>query len=325
MKKIYIITGGAGFIGSNLAKQLIKGGNTVYVLDDLSSGFERNIPPEAVFYKTDVSNADLLTGLNIPGRIDCIFHLAAQSSGEASFEDPSRDIDINYKGTYNILKFARLKQCKRFIFTSSMSVYGKVSDDKDYAYENSPCNPLSYYGCNKLASEKLIALFAKNANIEYTIFRLFSVYGPGQNMHNIKQGIVSIYFSYLLNSLPIQVKGSLDRFRDFVYIDDVIDVLIKSENNKNTYGDIFNLGTSVKTSVRELLSFILAAYKKNDFSKWVIVKGNTPGDINGCIANIDKLKAALGWRPKYHLKSGIVKMKDWIEETKELWVEKCQR
>lgn len=311
--RTYIITGGAGFIGSNLARRLINRG-VVYLIDDLSTGLEKNIPKDAVFCKADVSDMSALLGLRIPDKVDYVYHLAAQSSGEASFDDPVKDIDLNYKATYNVLNLAALKRCKRFIFSSSMSVYGEVPVSHEAISEDFSCNPASYYGCNKLASEKLIRVFSKNAGIEYTIFRIFTAYGPGQNMANMRQGMASIYLSYLLNNSPIHVKGSLGRFRDFIYIDDILEAMTKSEDCKAAYGEVFNIGSSIKTTVKELLDIMLKVYGKEDFKKWVIVKGGTPGDTKGCVADISRLKKALGWKPKYSLQEGITNMKNFLDK-----------
>jgi UDP-glucose 4-epimerase len=317
--KNYIITGGAGFIGSAIAGRLIKSGVKVHVIDDLSTGFERNIPAGAIFYKADISVHSEIDKLPIPHSIDAVFHLAAQSSGEASFDDPLRDADINYKGTYNMLNLAKKKGAKRFIYASSMSVYGEIAD-RFKAGEERICRPSSYYGCNKLASEKMISVFAGNAGIEYTILRLFSVYGPGQNMFNMKQGIVSIYMSYLLKDKPVHVKGDLGRFRDLVYIDDVVEAFAGCMENRDSFGRIFNIGTGRKTTVKKLLEIILEAYGKKDFGKWVHCEGSTAGDVRGCVADVAKVRRILKWKAKYDLREGIGNMKEWLDQTKDLWV-----
>lgn len=314
MKKTYVVTGGAGFIGSYLSKRLMNAGHRVFIFDDLSTGLLKNVPRGAIFYKIDISNTKDLFKIRIPEKISCIFHLAAQPSGEASFDNPDRDINVNYKATYNMLSYTRLQKCSRFIFSSSMSVYGEIPETQRFVAEDHPCRPVSFYGCNKLASEMLISLFSRNSGIKYTIFRLFNVYGPGQNMANLKQGMVSIYLAYLIDDLPIHVKGSLDRYRDFVYIDDVIKALIDSECCKNTYNNIYNVGTSRRTTVKKLLSIILDIYGKDDFKKWINVKGSTAGDILGCVADNRKLRNATGWEPKHSLKQGITRMKEWLDE-----------
>lgn len=318
MSKKVIITGGAGFIGSQLSKKLLQEGYEVHLLDDFSNGLAINIAKQAVLHKVDLSDPLDLFKLDVPD-VNCIFHLAAQSSGEASFENPLRDIDVNYRATYNILRLADAKNCGRVIFSSSMSVYGDVPGGHGPVAEDYACNPVSYYGCNKLASEKLISVFTRNSGIKFTVFRPFNVYGPGQNMFNLKQGMVSIYLSYLMQDQPILVKGSLERFRDFIYIDDVLNALIASQENAATFQKVFNLGTSVKTSVKELLDMLLRIYQKDDFSKWVKVDGKTPGDITGIVADISKLKKETGWQPKYNLEQGLINMKRWLDETAELW------
>jgi len=317
--RTYIVTGGAGFIGSRLAKRLLEDGHRVYILDDLSTGFERNIPAGAAFFKVDVNDVGLLRDLDLPQRVDALFHFAGQSSGEASFDDPLRDIDVNYRATYNVLELAAKKEVGRFIYASSMSVYGEIEQSHRGVSEDHPALPISYYGCNKLASEKLITVFARQANIKPTILRFFSIYGPGQNMRNLKQGIVSIYISYLMKNRPVIVKGALNRFRDLTYIDDLTDLLIKCEDSKDTFHQVLNVGTGIKTTVEDLLKAILTAFGKKDFEKWVRVVGNTPGDIMGCTADITKLEKALNWKPQYRIAEGLAKMKLWLDETKGLW------
>ena len=317
--KTSVITGGAGFIGSNLAKRLIDRGDTVYVLDDLSTGYARNVPEKAIFYKLDVGDMGQIRELDLPGEVDTVYHLAGQSSGEASFDDPSGDIDRNYRATYNMLVASELMGAKRFVYSSSMSVYGDVNSSVPMVSESYDCNPASYYGCNKFASEKLINVFAKHSRIKPTIFRFFNVYGPGQNMKNMKQGMLSIYMSYLIKDVPVTVKGSLDRYRDFIYIEDLLNAVVNCEESEKTFYETFNLGTGIKTTVSELLKALLNVFEKSDFNKWVIVEGNTPGDIKGFVADMAKLKTHMEWSPIHKIEDGIKEMKKWIDETVDLW------
>jgi UDP-glucose 4-epimerase len=200
-----------------------------------------------------------------------------------------------------------------------MSVYGDVSPSVSMVSEDYNCNPVSYYGCNKLASEKLINIYALHSKIKPTIFRFFNVYGPGQNMKNMKQGMLSIYMSYLIKNVPIIVKGSLDRFRDFIYIDDLLDAVIMSEESQETHYQTFNLGMGERTTVLELLKVLLKLFGKENFDKWVVVKGNTPGDIKGFVANMDKLKRHIQWSPKYKIEEGMEELKKWIDKTVDIW------
>ena len=313
--KTCIVTGGAGFIGSHLSKRLISIGKNVIILDDLSTGYIHNIPDGATFIKVDISDHKKIESLSLPKSIDTIYHFAAQSSGEASFDNPLRDIEINYKATYNMLKLAENKRSNRFIYASTMSVYGDISSNETGISETNECIPVSYYGCNKFASEKLIWLYTKEKPIIPTILRLFSVYGPGQNMTNMKQGMISIYLSYIMKNKTIIVKGNLDRMRDFIFIGDLIYAVVACEDNENTYNKCFNLGSGVKITIEELLTVILKIFGKSDFNKWIKKKGNTPGDIKGFFADISKIKNALCWIPEYSINSGIKDMKNWINST----------
>lgn len=317
--KTSLITGGAGFIGSCLARRLIERGDTVYVLDDLSTGYVRNVPEKAIFHEVDVGDMRKLRAIKLPRGVSTVYHFAGQSSGEASFDDPSGDIDRNYRATYNMLMASEMMDAPRFIYSSSMSVYGDVDPFVPMVSETFDCNPASYYGCNKFASEKLINIFSKHSRIKPTIFRFFNVYGPGQNMKNMKQGMLSIYMSYLMKNNPVIVKGSLDRFRDFIYIDDLLDAVMHCEESESTFYEIFNLGTGKKTTVFDLLKALLKAFEKDDFEKWVAVEGNTPGDIKGFVADMTKLKNRIAWSPLCGIEEGIRHMKTWIDETVDLW------
>ena len=321
--KTYLITGGAGFIGSMLAKRLIESGHRVIIIDDLSTGFSWNVPEGAVFHQLSVCDKDALAVLQFPYSIDAVYHLAAQSSGEISFADPIHDIKVNYLATYNMLEWCQQKNIERFIFASSMSVYGERPSGQECVAENSDCEPASYYGSNKLASEKAIRIFSGRSKIKATSLRFFNVYGPGQNMNNMRQGMVSIYMAYLMKNEPVTVKGSFDRFRDFIFIDDLIDVLIQVETAPATFNQAFNVGCGMKTTVKQLLEALLEVYGKKDFKAWVRQEGQTPGDITGVIADTGKIQKALRWTPRYDLKKGLLAMKSWAEATRNRWGTEC--
>ena len=185
------------------------------------TGFAHNVPAEAEFFEFDISEYGSFERLS-SFKFDAVLHLAAQSSGEISYDNPSYDVLSNTLGTLNALRFAETNGCKRFIYASSMSIYGDV-DDEPIAVNRCP-KPKSYYGITKLSGEHYLKAFA--SKMDTTSFRMFNVYGPGQNMQNLKQGMVSIYLAYLMNDEPITVKGDKNRFRDFIYIDDVVDAWV---------------------------------------------------------------------------------------------------
>ena len=210
----YLVTGAAGFIGAALASRLMKEGNQVVTIDNLSTGNISNIPDGVKFIEGDCGNQDVYS--NIPNDpFDAIFHIAGQSSGEISFDDPIYDIRTNAESTLLLLKFALKNNCKRFIFASTMSVYG-IKPERPVK-ENEDCHPESFYGIAKLASEHYLRVY-EQFGIDTTSLRLFNVYGPGQNMDNLRQGMVSIFLAQMLKDKSIHVKGSADRFRDFIHV-----------------------------------------------------------------------------------------------------------
>jgi len=282
----YLVTGGAGFIGSHLAKRLLKDGHKVFIFDNLSAGNVSNIPQGAI----------RVGAIGEARPCDAVFHLAAQCSQAISFDNPRLDMYSNQMLTLDLLDWCKKNGTKRFIYTSSMVIYGHAAGNGPSEY--SVCRPTSYYGVHKLASEGYIRL----SDLDYTIFRLQTVYGPGQNLANRRQGIISIFLSMMLSNEPVVVKGSLARYRDFIYVDDVVDAMTKSLHAGPAYCQTYNLGTGIATTLRELLALLaeLADYK----GKIEEGQGSTQGDHHGAIANISKIYRDLNWSPKVTLKEG---------------------
>ena len=253
----YLVTGAAGFIGAALASRLIKEGNQVVTIDNLSTGNISNIPDGVEFIEGDCGNQDVYS--NIPNDpYDAIFHIAGQSSGEISFDDPIYDIRTNAESTLLLLKFALKNNCKRFIFASTMSVYG-IKPERPVK-ENEDCHPESFYGIAKLASEHYLRVY-EQFGIDTTSLRLFNVYGPGQNMDNLRQGMVSIFLAQMLKDKRIHVKGSADRFRDFIHVDDTVKVKNWFMTNPKVSG-IFNVGTGVSRSFNDIAKCVLDYFGK---------------------------------------------------------------
>lgn len=311
-KQNILVTGGAGFIGSCLSARLIAEGCNVVIIDNLSTGFESNIPPQAEFFKLDISKENFLNKLPRI-KFDYVFHLAAQSSGEISFENPAYDMKTNVMGTLLLLNWSMEKKVKRFIYTSSMAIYG---DDQELPVkETASPRPLSFYGVGKLASEKYADIFIRKG-LPVTTLRLFNVYGPGQNMGNLKQGMVSIYMAYIAKDEPILVKGSRDRFRDFIYIDDVVDAFMGTAFSEKAANKTFNVGTGKQIFVWQLLDEITKAFKYEAGNYPIQFEGSTPGDQIGIYADISKIKRYVSWKPKVEMSNGIVKMVEWLKANK---------
>ena len=273
-----LVTGGAGFIGSHLVNRILKEKKyKVLVVDNLKK--KGGLPffhSEAKFYKGDILKKKTLNVIK-KWKPKIIFHLAAQSAGESSYENPLEDYTINGYGTFLLAKLAREINCKKFIYTSSVAIYGS---NKKTLTENSNIQPDSLYGISKYAGEMFLNQLLKNSQTRTYIFRLFNTFGPGENLLNLKKGMVSIYSNYVWKKKPIIVKGSLKRFRNFVYVEDCVKVLFSSINNKklNKF-EIINLSSGKKVYIKNLIKIIT---KVNNFSNYkVISQPGTPGDSFG--------------------------------------------
>jgi UDP-glucose 4-epimerase len=281
----YLVTGGAGFVGSKLSKALLRLGHEVLIIDNLNTGYIDNIPENATFIEGDCSKQETIDKLNNVN-FDAIFHIAGQSSGEISFENPLYDINCNTISTLLLLQYAVKTKCNHIIYASTMSVYG--DHEKQIVSELDETNPKSFYAIGKLASEKYLKVYKETYGINYSILRYFNIYGPGQNMENMKQGMVSIFLKQILSDdfSEITVKGSLNRFRDFIYIDDLIEVTLNALNNPRMENQIINVGTGIKTSIKDVLSILM---EKTKIIKPVIELEGTLGDQFGIYSNTDKL------------------------------------
>ncbi|NVK73376.1 MAG: NAD-dependent epimerase/dehydratase family protein [Oceanospirillaceae bacterium] len=301
---LYLVTGAAGFIGSAIATKLLSEGHRVVTIDNLSTGFVSAIPKDCEFYEGDCQ--DPLIYEKIPQeRYDAVYHIAGQSSGEISFDDPTYDLRTNAESTLIILKFCMANGCNRVLFASTMSVYGEQPVDMP-VFEVAETNPQSFYGVGKLASEHYLRIY-ESYGIHTTSLRLFNVYGPGQNLENMRQGMVSIYLSQMIQTGHIHVKGSAERYRDLVYIDDVVEIFVGCESNSATYGEIINVSTGVKTKVCDLVDTLIAHY---GHSVTVEYSGSTAGDIHGIYGDNNKLKSLFDIEC-VSVYSGTRKMLDW--------------
>ncbi|MDB9983528.1 NAD-dependent epimerase/dehydratase family protein [Candidatus Pelagibacter sp.] len=293
-----LVTGAAGFIGTKLCIKLSEFGFTVIAVDDLSSGNIKNLPSKIKFYKLDLSKSK---NINKIPKCKFILHLAGQSSGEKSFDSPTIDLKKNTITTLNLIKYGIKCKSKKIIYASSMSIYGNISADK--ISEMSHAAPMSCYGVSKLASEKYLQVFSNK--LPYIIFRMFNVYGPGQNMKDLRQGMVSIYLSQLLNKNTVIVKGSLNRTRDFIHVEDVVNIWLISIL-KNIKNEIFNLGTGKPTKVRELLNKIFKLTGK----KKIKILSSTNGDQIHSVSNNSKIIKTFKYKKFISLDEGLNKFYD---------------
>lgn len=300
-----LITGVSGFVGKNLARKLILMGHNVYGFDNFYNSTPQDVPEGIVFFESDIASNTWIEHLK-DVKFDKIIHLAAQSSGEVSFSDPMYDVSTNVLGTLKVSEFARENKIKQIIFASSMSVYG---ENQGLVSENTITKPISLYAVGKKASEDYLRIFSSEYNIDVKCLRLFNIYGNGQNLQNLNQGMVSIFLAQLLSrSDKVTVKGALDRYRDFIHVYDVVDIIstIVESNVVESKYDVFNVGTGVKTSVRCVIETLMAAF---DIQKELDVTISTIGDQVGIVADNSILKNKV--------KSNFIPFKEGIKIWKE--------
>jgi len=293
-----LITGGAGFVGSNLINRLLLDGHSIVSMDDYSNGLIANQVNGVNYLNFDIASED--SWIQVEGKnFDAVFHLAAQASNAVSFKNPAEDLKINQQATLNVIAFCQRENVKRLIFTSSMSVYGNPTIFPTPTSELP--NPQTYYAIHKAASEKYIS-FSKN--IDWTIFRLYTTYGSGQNLANLEQGLVKIFLGYLLRGEPIKVHGSLDRVRDIIHVSDVVEALAISLENKTSYQKIYNLGTGLTLTVGEIIEQIVSE-SRNAKTYPIIIESGDIGDPHKTQADIADVQQDLEWRPKIGPSEGI--------------------
>jgi UDP-glucose 4-epimerase len=301
--KTVVVTGVAGFIGSRVAARMAAEGFLVLGVDDLSSGKQSNVPSSIEFVQGNL--ADNRTISKLPKVADFVLHLAGQSSGEMSFDDPVADLEKNTVSTLNLIKYGIRANVSRLVYASSMSVYGNVPDAP--IGEDEHVAPLSCYGVGKLAAENYLNVFRKQ--LSSVSLRMFNVYGPGQDMTNLRQGMVSIYLAQALTSKNIVVKGSLERFRDFIYIDDVVESWFRATTLVGVLGGTVNIGTGVRTTVAQVLD----AVKSHVPGTTVEVADPTPGDQDGIFADTTRMRALLGMSEFVELADGVKRFSDFVK------------
>ncbi len=291
-----LITGGAGFIGSNLCDECIKKGHTVTVIDNLSTGKIININKQAKFYNIDITDAKLVDIFN-KEKFDVIFHFAAQISIHNSINDPVNDAYINILGTINILNACIKPGVKKIIYASSAAVYGEpqyLGIDEIHPLE---CK--SFYGLSKLTGEAYIKLFCDLYPLDYTILRFANVFGPRQSSEG-EGGVISIFLNKMLQNIPPNINGTGDATRDFIYVKDIVTANLLSIDKASK--EVINIGTGEKTSIIDLYNMMAKLLK---FNKQPNLNPQRKGDIFESFYNITKCRNILQWQPQYPLEKGL--------------------
>lgn len=314
--KNILVTGGAGFIGSHMVDQLINLEHTVTIFDNLSTGDKKYINPKARFIKGDVSKKSNVQKV-FRTKFDAVFHIAGCASSIKSFTNTDDDLKTNYLGTVNIVSECIKKKIPRLLYASSMTVYGNIN--KLPIKESAVCKPISYYGISKYAAERFVHASGERTDLEsplnVTSFRMFNVYGPRQSLTNPYQGVMAIFIGNVLRNEPIVIFGDGKQSRDFIYIDDVVDVWIKSLENKKTFGTVFNIGYGVNISINELITTVIKTLRLSPKKYPIFYKDPYPGDQRHMQSDITLLNKTLNWKPKTDLVRGLARTIAWAKKT----------
>ncbi len=304
-----IITGGNGFIGTSLAKRFSSKGHKVFLLDLKKKLNKTNIHKNIKFFNTDITSLNSLKKVKIPK--NCVLlHCAGQPSAAVSFHKPYDDHKKNILGMMNIINFSHENKVQKIIFASTFNVY-KENLRSARLKETSECEPKSLYAISKLAAENYLRVYGDYLGLKWNVLRMFNIYGPGQDRKNKNLGMISIFLNMAKNSRKVTVKGSLKRFRDFIYIEDVIEAWYKLALDKKNYNQTFNLGSGKKTTLNTLFENIQKTLKKKIYIKEV---GGTPGDFLGCYANTKKIEKNLRFKAKVSLSRGLKLFNDWLDQ-----------
>lgn len=310
-----LVTGGAGFIGSNVADAYIKAGHEVVVVDNLCSGRRENINPEAKFYLMDIRSAEISKMLEHE-RFDVINHHAAQMSVPASVEDPMYDADVNVRGFLNLLEAGRKSGVGKVVFISSGgAIYGEAEEYP--TTENYPPQPMSPYAITKSVSESYLKFYGNHYGLDYTVLRYANVYGPRQIPHG-EAGVVAIFMDRLISGKPCTLfhfpEEPRGMTRDYCFVGDVTraNLLALEKGSK----EAFNIGTGVATHTSELFSTIYTAIKNKNPSISADLEepergAARAGDLKQSCLDASKAAGTLGWRPETDLAKGIEKTLEW--------------
>jgi len=291
-----LVTGGAGFIGSHIVEHLIARGDQVVIVDNISSGRQGNIHPEATFYRCDITQPELLEVFQ-KEKPQVVIHQAAQVHVNTSVEDPVFDANTNIIGTIQLLEACRKTGVEKVVYASSAAVYGNpVYLPLD---ENHPVKPLSGYGVSKYTVEHYLSVYAHLYNLPYTILRYANVYGIRQDPRG-EGGVISIFVDKVLRKETLTIFGDGEQTRDYIYVDDVARANLAAIDRGD--GEVLNIGTGVRTSLNEVVKYFneIAGFKSQ-----VVYGPERSGDIKHSFFDHAKARQMLNWEPQTPLKDGL--------------------
>jgi len=303
--KLIVVTGGAGFIGSHIAGELVKD-NDVIVIDNLYTGKEENVPPGAKLVKADIRDYDAIAELI--RHADYVFHEAAQVSVVESIRDPVFTEEVNVLGTLNIIR-ALLEGHGKLIFASSAAVYG---DNPNLPLkETERPRPLSPYGVTKATAEEYLRVYHELYGLPVVSLRYFNVFGPRQSA-NQYAGVISIFINRALAGEPLVIYGDGKQTRDFIYVKDVVRANLLVAESKRANGRVFNVATGRQTTILELAMKIIEI---TGTTSSIVFDKPRPGDIRHSQADITEIRK-LGFEPEFSLEEGLKRTVEWYQGRK---------
>jgi UDP-glucose 4-epimerase len=306
-----LITGGAGFIGSQIASKLLSQGEQVDIVDDLSTGILENIAPGASFFHLDISDHSSMFTV-FKENYDAVVNMAAIINTKVINTDPQRFIKVNISAPVMLMQMSLEARVKKFINASSMAIYAN-SKVRRMTEEALPC-PITPYGWGKLMMEYYSKMIS-SSNMQVINARLFNVYGPHQNMENVSNGFFRMFFNMVYHRQPVISRGPLERFRDFVYIDDVVNAISSLLAKPICDHETYNICSGEKTTIRQLLSLMIKGLGMDPNTYPVTVEKQQADDIWGMCGDYSRLNNEFGWKPKVNIRQGVKETIKWCRQT----------
>jgi UDP-glucose 4-epimerase len=294
-----LVTGGAGFIGSNLVRRLLEGGDEVRVLDNFSTGRRENLEGLDV----EVIEGELRSYERVHNAVrgvEVVYHLGALGSVPRSVQDPLTSTAVNIEGTLNVLLAARDAGARRVVYSSSSSVYGTRRDLP--VTEETPPDPISPYGVAKLAAERFCVSFSRVYALETVVLRFFNVFGPRQSPVSQYAAVVPLFVTAIGRGEPVTIEGDGEQSRDFTYVSNVVDASLGAAGAPGASGRIFNVSSGSPATVNELADAIGEIVGKPVERRFVPPR---TGDIRASWADIGAARETLGYEPRVELRDGL--------------------
>jgi nucleoside-diphosphate-sugar epimerase len=306
----YLVTGGAGFIGSNIVDELVRRGQEVVVLDDLSAGKEENLAGVRKKIDFRIGSITDMKDLQAACRgVEYVIHLAARTSVPRSVADPLETNRVNIDGALNALVAARDAKVRRFVYAASSSAYGETPQLPKV--ESMPPQPISPYGVTKYVGELYAQVFGRVYGLENASIRYFNVFGPRQDPQSQYSGVLARFMLALLEGQPPVIYGDGEQSRDFTYIENVVDETLRACETPGASGMVFNGGTGARITLNQVLELLRKITGKNIQARYDPPR---TGDIRDSQADIALARKVLGYEPRVHFEEGLRRTWNWYKQ-----------